>query len=142
MMGSLLAGMAFSNASLGLVHAMAHALGGLMDLPHGLCNALLLEEVVQFNHDAAPQRYRSIAQRLTCSDLAGTSDQGISEILKETLSEFRSKLDLPTRIDTAPVDLQLLTDLSNHALKDACLVTNPKHALQEDISGIFRKILP
>ena len=54
MQASLLAGLAFSNASLGAVHAMAHSLGGLLDLPHGLCNAILLPHVVAYNYEAAP----------------------------------------------------------------------------------------
>ena len=61
MLGSLYAGMAFSNASLGAVHAMAHSLGGLLDLPHGQANALLLEHVVAYNFEAAPDRYLAIA---------------------------------------------------------------------------------
>lgn len=62
MLASLHAGLAFSNASLGLVHAMAHSLGGLMDLPHGECNALLLEHVVNFNYSSDPARYLKISQ--------------------------------------------------------------------------------
>ncbi len=62
MLSGLHAGLAFSNASLGLVHSMAHPLGGLLDLPHGLCNALLLEHVVQYNYDAAPDKYGDIAE--------------------------------------------------------------------------------
>ncbi len=64
MLGSLHAGLAFSNASLGAVHAMAHSLGGYLDLPHGECNALLLEHVVAFNFDAASKRYRLIGKAM------------------------------------------------------------------------------
>jgi alcohol dehydrogenase class IV len=62
MLGSMYAGLAFSNAILGAVHAMAHSLGGLMDLPHGQCNALLLDHVIAYNFDAAPDRYADIRQ--------------------------------------------------------------------------------
>jgi alcohol dehydrogenase class IV len=62
MLGSMDAGLAFSNASLGAVHAMAHSLGGFLDLPHGECNALLLEHVIDFNFDAAIERYVSIGR--------------------------------------------------------------------------------
>src|SRR5690606_24234764 len=64
MLGSMYAGLAFSNAILGAVHAMAHSLGGLMDLPHGQCNALLLDHVIDYNFDAAPNRYADIAVAL------------------------------------------------------------------------------
>ncbi|HCA63058.1 MAG TPA: alcohol dehydrogenase, partial [Pseudomonas sp.] len=57
MLGSMQAGLAFSNAILGAVHAMSHSLGGYLDLPHGVCNAVLVEHVVAFNYDAAPARY-------------------------------------------------------------------------------------
>ena len=57
MLGSLFAGLAFSNASLGAVHAMAHSLGGFSDLPHGECNALLLAHVMEFNYPACPGRF-------------------------------------------------------------------------------------
>ena len=57
MMGSLQAGLAFSNASLGAVHAMAHSLGGWLDLPHGECNALLLEHVIAYNYPQAAERF-------------------------------------------------------------------------------------
>merc|ERR1711916_201355 len=64
MLGSLYAGLAFSNASLGAVHAMAHSLGGLKDLPHGLCNTILLDKVINYNFDSASDRYRKIADLL------------------------------------------------------------------------------
>ena len=64
MLGSLLAGLAFSNASLGLAHAMAHSLGGLLEQPHGMCNALLLSHVVGFNYPAVPERYDNIARAM------------------------------------------------------------------------------
>jgi alcohol dehydrogenase class IV len=69
MLASLHAGLAFSNASLGLVHAMAHSLGGLMDLPHGECNALLLEYVVDYNFSSDPARYLKIAKTMGFGDV-------------------------------------------------------------------------
>ena len=64
MLGSLHAGIAFSNASLGATHAMAHSLGGLLDLAHGECNAALLDHVVEFNFPAAGERYRQIGKAM------------------------------------------------------------------------------
>ena len=63
-LGCLLAGLAFSNASLGIVHAMAHSLGGQYDLPHGECNALLLESAIEFNFPACPEKYLDIGRSL------------------------------------------------------------------------------
>ena len=64
MLASTYAGLAFSNAILGAVHAMAHSLGGLLDLPHGLCNAILIDHVVDYNFDAAPDKYRQLGNAL------------------------------------------------------------------------------
>ena len=64
LLGSLLGGLAFSNASLGAVHAMAHSLGGFSDLPHGACNAILLGPVIDFNFEACPARYEAIGKLL------------------------------------------------------------------------------
>jgi alcohol dehydrogenase class IV len=62
MLGSLEAGLAFSNASLGAVHAMAHSLGGYLDLPHGECNAMLLQHVAAFNYQSASERYEEVGR--------------------------------------------------------------------------------
>ena len=64
MLGSLLAGLAFSNASLGIVHAMAHALGGFLDLSHGECNAILLEHAVNYNYESVPEKYNDLASAM------------------------------------------------------------------------------
>ncbi len=72
LLGSLLGGLAFSNASLGAVHAMAHSLGGFSDLPHGACNAILLEPVIDFNFEACPDRYEAVGKKLKM-DSAGRS---------------------------------------------------------------------
>lgn len=64
MLGSLHAGMAFSNASLGAVHAMSHSLGGMLDLPHGECNAILLEHLVKYNFKHSPDRFRKISSAM------------------------------------------------------------------------------
>src|SRR6185369_14377933 len=64
MLASLEAGLAFSNASLGAVHAMAHSLGGLLDCPHGECNAILLPYVIEYNFDAVPERYKEIGKAM------------------------------------------------------------------------------
>lgn len=144
MMGSLLAGLAFSNASLGLVHAMAHALGGLLDLPHGLCNALLLEHVIAFNYEAAPERYGRVASLLLGKPAPaanGTPDEA-SAAIAEGLSQLRSSLGLCDRLESVSVSAAQLDALAERALNDPCLLTNPKPASKADIVGIYAAILP
>ena len=88
MLGSLEAGLAFSNASLGAVHAMAHSLGGLLDLPHGQCNAMLLDGVVNFNYGHAEQRYRDAAAAMGI-ELGGISSSEIRERLVVEIRRLR-----------------------------------------------------
>ena len=138
MLGSLFAGLAFSNASLGAVHAMAHSLGGYSDLPHGECNALLLEHVIDFNYDACPERYDAIGSVLYTGSPEGfrgkerviTGIRTLSESLgiTETLSDLGvSKKDIP--------------DLARKAIHDPCLATNPKKLTIADLERLYEKAL-
>jgi alcohol dehydrogenase class IV len=139
MEGSLLAGMAFSNASLGLVHAMAHSLGGLLDLPHGMCNAILLEHVVKFNFSAAPQRYFYIAKAMGLR-VDGILPEECCDILVRGISKLREKSGIPAKINLANGRPQNMTQLAINAHDDPCFVTNPRDASVEEIEAIFEKI--
>jgi alcohol dehydrogenase class IV len=143
MLGSLLAGLAFSNASLGLVHAMAHALGGQLDLPHGLCNALLLEHVIAFNYEAAPERYDRVASALLAKPdpTRHGPSRGGSAAIAEGLARLRRSLGLGDRLEAAPVTAAQLDELARRALCDPCLLTNPRTASGADIVGIYAAIL-
>jgi len=88
MLASLQAGLAFSNASLGCVHAMAHSLGGFKDLPHGECNALLLPHVMDYNFTVAPERFRRIGEALGC-DFRGLNDRECRARLMNQVLELR-----------------------------------------------------
>jgi alcohol dehydrogenase class IV len=137
MMGSLLAGLAFSNASLGLVHSMAHALGGVFDLPHGLCNALLLEHVIAFNFEAVPDRYRVIASLLTGKALSTESQNMVLELLTGALVRLRRRVHLGETFGVLKVDATMIRMLSERAMSDVCMVTNPRPVKREDIEGIY-----
>lgn len=136
MLASLLAGMAFSNASLGLVHAMAHSLGGFSNLPHGDCNALLLEHVVGFNFDAAPERYIKVAHAfgLDVNDLPRAVQK---ERFVEALREFRTQLGVTSRLHDLGITRSDLQILAQNALKDPCIVTNPVQPTLKEIKGIY-----
>lgn len=135
MMASLLAGLAFSNASLGVVHAMAHSLGGWFDLPHGLCNAILLDCAVAYNFAYATNRYQNIAPHmgmkssLTCNELV------------QCINEFKASLGLTQRLGLLGVNEQSIPHLASMALKDACIVTNPKIPTQNEIEEILTHAL-
>lgn len=129
-----LAGMAFNNASLGYVHAMAHQLGGMYDLPHGVCNALLLPHVEAFNESAAKERLDTIGQILTenNNDLAGLNTIGAIKKLADIVN-------IPKSLEELGVKREDFDELATNALKDVCGFTNPIQASHEQIVGIFEE---
>jgi len=140
MMGSLLAGLAFSNASLGLVHAMSHSLGGLLDLAHGMCNALLLEHVVDFNFESVPERYRQVGQAMGLK-LDGVGDAVSKKLLLNEIVRLRESTGITMRIGEMGVKQTDLHQLACNAYKDPCAATNPRKASVEAIERIFNNAL-
>ncbi len=138
MLGSLLAGLAFSNASLGAVHAMAHSLGGYSDLPHGECNALLLEHVAEFNFDACPGRYTAIGAVLHPTG-AHAKTQGAQQDLVLALRMLRESLGVTDRLSDLGVTKKDLPELARKAIHDPCLATNPKKMTVRDIERIYER---
>jgi len=138
MLASLLAGLAFSNASLGLVHAMAHSLGGFWDFPHGDCNALLLEHVVAFNFDAVPERYAAIADAfgLGIADLPQAEQKAR---LVEALRRFRIEAGVTGGLQQLGMSKADLSKLAEKAMKDPCVVTNPVQPTVQDIERIYER---
>lgn len=136
MTASLMAGLAFSNASLGLVHAMAHSLGGLFGKAHGECNAILLEHVVRYNFPAVPDRYARLAEAVGIDIMAITRPQ-ILEALVGWLSAFRRSMDLSQGLSDIGIEKTSIPDLAERAARDSCLATNPRSADRQDIAMIY-----
>lgn len=136
LLGSLQAGLAFSNASLGAVHALAHSIGGYLDLAHGECNALLLEHVVRFNIEAAPERYRQIGEAMGL-DLRGMVERERARRITEALGALRNRVGIIDSLAAHGVRAADIPELTRHALNDACLVTNPRRANRADIQAIY-----
>lgn len=132
-----LAGMAFNNASLGYVHAMAHQLGGFYDLPHGVCNAVLLPHVVRFNAPVSKEKLKVVA-KLMGVNIHGLSVDEASEKAIEAIQELSKAVGIPSGIKELGAKEEDLTTLATNALKDACGLTNPRRATLEDIIGIFK----
>ena len=139
MMASLMAGLAFSNASLGLVHAMAHSLGGYLDLTHGECNAVLLEKVAQFNFHAAPEKYTRLfrAMEPVAEEKTGPVD---ASRIRECLRTLRNRIRITDRLSDMGVRLEDIPNLARSAFCDPCLATNPKAADEQDIEMIYKSI--
>jgi len=140
MLGSLLGGLAFSNASLGAVHAMAHSLGGYSDLPHGKCNALLLEHVAEFNFNACPDRYAAIGTSMQSHQARGKT-RVAKEDLVHALRTLRESLGVTDRLADLGVTKKDLPELAGKAIRDPCLATNPKKLTVEDIERIYERAL-
>jgi alcohol dehydrogenase class IV len=139
-LGSLFAGLAFSNASLGAVHAMAHSLGGLLDLPHGMCNAILLEHVVAFNYRYSPERYGRVAQKMGIP-VAGLNTEDAAKALVEGIAGLRRIAGVTERLSDLGMRKEYIPQLAVNALRDACLVTNPAMPRLEDVETIYEQAL-
>ncbi|MBI9091220.1 MAG: iron-containing alcohol dehydrogenase [Desulfobacterium sp.] len=136
MLGSMKAGLAFSNAILGAVHSMAHSLGGFLDLPHGECNAILLDHVINYNFDAAPDRFKIIAQAMGL-DIRGLSNKEVRARLIDCVSALKSEVGITKTLGQRKVASSDIPQLAQKAVKDACLLTNPRKATKEDLEVIY-----
>ncbi|CDG88037.1 L-threonine dehydrogenase [Xenorhabdus bovienii] len=132
-----LAGMAFNNASLGYVHAMAHQLGGFYDLPHGVCNAVLLPHVQKFNAKVSASRLKEIAAAMG-ADIANLNDRQGAEVCIQEISKLAKDVNIPAGLSELSVKVEDLPTLATNALKDACGFTNPIQASHEEIVAIFK----
>lgn len=135
-----LAGMAFNNASLGYVHAMAHQLGGFYDLPHGVCNALLLPHVQEYNAQVVPARLKDIAKAMGVDVSAMTDEQGASAAIA-AIKKLSVAVKIPENLTLLGVKAEDIPTLADNALKDACGFTNPKQASHAEICQIFTNAL-
>ncbi|EJT0552140.1 L-threonine dehydrogenase [Vibrio vulnificus] len=131
-----MAGMAFNNASLGYVHAMAHQLGGFYDLPHGVCNAILLPHVQRYNAQVCPERLRDVAKAMGINVEGMSAEQG-AEAAIDAIVALAKDVGIPAGIRELGAKSEDIPTLADNALKDACGFTNPKQATHEEISAIF-----
>lgn len=132
-----LAGMAFNNASLGYVHAMAHQLGGFYDLPHGVCNAVLLPHVQVFNSQVAAARLRDCATAMGVH-VAGMTDAEGAQACIDAIRALARQVNIPAGLRDLGVKEEDIPVLATNALKDACGLTNPIQATHDEIMAIYR----
>jgi len=148
-----MAGMAFANAFLGLCHSMAHKLGAMFDLPHGLANALLINEIIRYNAADAPRkqtafpqyeypnakaRYARMAQYI---GLAGNNDDELVTALIRAIDKLKYEVNIPACIQNAGVDekqfKENLDTLSETAFDDQCTGANPRYPLFAEIRQLY-----
>ncbi len=127
---STIAGMAFSNASLGIIHSLAHKIGGEFGVTHGLANAILLPYVTKYNQQNT-DKYDEIAKQLGVSNLV------------EALKDLSTKLNLPLsfgELEEVPQDkfAEVLSRMSENAFNDPCTLTNPRPTSPEELEKVYQ----
>ena len=137
-----MAGLAFTQAGLGLCHAISHALGGAFHVPHGRLNAILLPAVLECNAPAALGDYAAVAR---AAGISASSDVMALRGLKNGLIRLRQELDLPQTLAQAGVDVRKLREqeqkIVEAALADPCCETNPvkpeAHMVRQILAGVM-----
>jgi 1,3-propanediol dehydrogenase len=134
---SLEAGLAFSNSILGAAHAMSHQVGGLLDLPHGVINGVLLPHVIRFNAEKDPAPFATIATCLGVADRKMPACEA-AMVLADRLQQLATEVGVPKGLADLGVRDQDVPLLASTALHDACMSTNPRPADEAQIEALFR----
>jgi len=133
-----LAGMAFSNALLGITHSMAHKTGAVFHIPHGCANAIFLPYVIDFNKKVCGKRYAEIAKNL---GLKGNTEEELVNALTDMIRELNREMKVPCSLieyGVAKEDFQAnLQFISENAVKDACTGSNPREITVEEMKKVF-----
>ena len=132
-----LAGMAFNNASLGHVHAMAHQLGGFYNLPHGICNAILLPHVEKFNLIAKMDRFGDIAKAMG-ENVEGLPPRAAADKAMDAIKQLSVDVGIPRGLKELGVKEKDLQVMAENAQKDACGFTNPRCPTLDDVIQIYK----
>lgn len=135
-----LAGMAFNNASLGYVHAMAHQLGGFYNLPHGVCNAILLPHVQEYNKATSASRLAKIA-KIMGGSIEGLTDEQGADLCIDMIKSLSQTIGIPEGLGVLGVKESDFETLATNALNDACSLTNPRKGNLEEVIAIFKKAM-
>jgi alcohol dehydrogenase len=132
---SLQAGLAFTNALLGATHAIAHQIGGALDLPHGLLNAILMPHVMRFNAETHPERYVDVARAMGVAT-DGLDPRTAAERAVELVEELSRSLEIPAGLHDIGVDPAEFDRFAHYALGDAYIATNPRPVTEDDVRRI------
>ena len=142
--GSYVAGMAFSNVGLGIVHSMAHPLGARYDVPHGVANALLLPYVMEYNKASSLKKYGDIARAMGV-DIKGMTEEQAADAAIEAVKKLSKDINIPQTIkdlkkrgtDEVLIKKEDLVQLANDAFIDPCTGGNPRTTSVEEILEIY-----
>ena len=135
-----IAGMAFSNVGLGLVHGMAHPLGSLFDVPHGVANALLLPTIMEFNLPSSVKKYGEIARAMGV-DTNGMTDEQAAQAAVDAVRALAIKVGIPQHLSEIGISEKDIPALADQALSDVCTPGNPREVTLDDIVALYKKVL-
>ena len=138
---SYIAGMGYSNVGLGLVHGMAHPLGGRYNAPHGLANGILLAPVMRYNAEHTGEKYRDIAIAFGVEGAREMDVDKVREAACEAVAALTRDLGKPTRISEVGVSEEGLDDLADDAFADVCTPGNPRPATRDEIRELYAALL-
>lgn len=134
------AGMAFSNVGLGLVHGMAHPLGSLFDIPHGVANALLLPTIMEWNMPSCLDKYPAIAEAMGV-DINGMTREEAAQAACDAVKALSIKVGIPQHLSEIGIKESDIETLSEQAIADVCTPGNPRDVTIEDIKTLYAKVL-
>lgn len=135
-----IAGMAFSNVGLGLVHGMAHPMGSLFDVPHGVANALLLPTIMEFNMPACLDKYPEIAKAMGV-DISGMTRVQASQAACEAVKALSVRVGIPQHLSELGITAKDIPALAQQAIEDVCTPGNPREVTIDDIKALYAKVL-
>jgi len=136
LLGSFLAGVAFSQSKLGNVHAISHTFGGVFNIPHGIANAALLPYVIKFNLPACPERFRDIAIALG-ADVTGLSVEQAAARTVEAVVALNQAIGIPTTIRELGVDLEFLPQMVSDSMRSGNVLVNPRLTTARDVERLI-----
>lgn len=136
-MGQYIAGMGFSNVGLGIVHSMAHALGAVYDIPHGVANAVLLPTAMEYNADATGDKYKYIAKAMGVEGVEDMTQKEYRKAAVDAVIKLSADVGIPADLKeiVKEEDVQFLAE---SAYADACAPGNPKDASVEYIIALYK----
>ncbi|MFD0835690.1 iron-containing alcohol dehydrogenase [Mariniflexile aquimaris] len=138
--GQFIAGQAFSNAGLGFVHSMAHQLGGMYDLPHGVANAILLPHVEKFNIPACAPKLKKVARAMGVGVLDMSDIEGANAAI-EAIKKLSRSVGIPSGLRELGVKEEDFEIMAQNALEDVCTGGNPREVTIEDTIELYRSAL-
>ena len=135
-----IAGMAFSNVGLGVVHGMAHPMGSLFDIPHGVANALLLPTIMEFNAPVCLDKYVEIAKAMDAYREGMTKEEA-AEAACKAVRDLAIEVGIPQHLTEIGIKEEDIPALAEQAITDVCTPGNPREVTKEDVIALYKKVL-